>query len=537
MSWHEDPPTLPPLIKTFVGREDSVSTIMQYLNFSNTSIDVVHIVGPPDYGKTVLATKVGHDSRNVRIDVYFIDIVGHSTFESVSKEAMRVIGEFSTKENFTEALKEWVGDRMYPTLLIFDGCDTLIHAYNENIPGIADLQTLSTSVKYILTSRMKIHGSQNFKLYSIPSLDNAAANELLGQLAPELSEEVKESIVNLTDSHPYALRLVGAGLRNLPDAEAVNHTINKYAANLIELLQKSGLTRDDKLTICAKFAADSISEPLHKLAQNLANFPSSFDQSSALEIIFDVSESEQTDSEDSHSEKIDECISQLDSLVTHSLLEINYQTERYSFRLVVHQCFLNQTKYASKPLFTLRFQLHFARRLKTRAQKCSADFEKACQEVTLDMDNFKHLFIIFTKVSCTSFDNTTLIAMELTFDAVRSDLLPLGFHFRDIHEVLRNILAHFDCRVDPLATKPLSQYDTFTQIVIAVANQETDVLATYRRLDDRADKIKEAFNNGLLSNDTYQEFNALYLKYKEELYPSESDTDDRVAPPVADQVS
>ena len=42
----------------FVGREDDIHNITGYLNFTSSDVQVVHIVGPPGFGKSTLAIKI-----------------------------------------------------------------------------------------------------------------------------------------------------------------------------------------------------------------------------------------------------------------------------------------------------------------------------------------------------------------------------------------------------------------------------------------------------------------------------------------------
>ena len=43
----------------FVGREEDICNITGYLDFTTSDVQVVHIVGPPGFGKSTLAKKVG----------------------------------------------------------------------------------------------------------------------------------------------------------------------------------------------------------------------------------------------------------------------------------------------------------------------------------------------------------------------------------------------------------------------------------------------------------------------------------------------
>ena len=46
-------------VSHFVGREEDIHNITGYLDFSTSDVQVVHIVGPPGFGKSTLAMKIG----------------------------------------------------------------------------------------------------------------------------------------------------------------------------------------------------------------------------------------------------------------------------------------------------------------------------------------------------------------------------------------------------------------------------------------------------------------------------------------------
>ena len=47
-----------PRVDTFVGREEDIRNITGYLDFTSSDVQVVHIVGPPGFGKSTLAKKL-----------------------------------------------------------------------------------------------------------------------------------------------------------------------------------------------------------------------------------------------------------------------------------------------------------------------------------------------------------------------------------------------------------------------------------------------------------------------------------------------
>ena len=52
--------TLPYISGTFIGRETELNDVLQLLDFGQSDNRVVSIDGPPGFGKSTLAIKVGH---------------------------------------------------------------------------------------------------------------------------------------------------------------------------------------------------------------------------------------------------------------------------------------------------------------------------------------------------------------------------------------------------------------------------------------------------------------------------------------------
>ena len=67
--------TLPP-VDNFVGREEGIRNITSYLDFTTSDVQVVHIVGPPGFGKSTLAKKIGELFLRKWVNVYYVDVRG-----------------------------------------------------------------------------------------------------------------------------------------------------------------------------------------------------------------------------------------------------------------------------------------------------------------------------------------------------------------------------------------------------------------------------------------------------------------------------
>ncbi|CAI8005837.1 hypothetical protein GBAR_LOCUS4433, partial [Geodia barretti] len=63
-----------PSVSHFVGREEDIRNITGYLDFSTSAVQVVHIVGPPGFGKSTLAMKIGEIFVRKWVSVHYVDV-------------------------------------------------------------------------------------------------------------------------------------------------------------------------------------------------------------------------------------------------------------------------------------------------------------------------------------------------------------------------------------------------------------------------------------------------------------------------------
>ena len=63
-----------PSVSHFVGREEDIINITGYLDFYTSDVQVVHIVGPPGFGKSTLAMNIGQIFVRKWVKVHYVDV-------------------------------------------------------------------------------------------------------------------------------------------------------------------------------------------------------------------------------------------------------------------------------------------------------------------------------------------------------------------------------------------------------------------------------------------------------------------------------
>ena len=214
-------------------------------------------------------------------------------------------------------------------------------------------------MRYILTSQKWEADVGNYQLHAIYNLSSEAASQLLGKLAPSLTDVQKMQIAELTGNVPLALDVVGALFR-FPNAPTVDEVIHGLRENPVTTLSSSKI--HSKLDVSIGLAYDYLSPELKQLCLNLSQFPGSFSGESAF-AIFDISsESQMTGWYWSRLHRE----SPLDMLVQRSLLQYNNALKRFHFHQLIQKYFLHissqkfESSISLKQHFKNTFQLHFA---------------------------------------------------------------------------------------------------------------------------------------------------------------------------------
>ena len=184
-------------------------------------------------------------------------------------------------------------------------------------------------MRYILTSqKWEADVGNYYQLHAIYNLSSEAASQLLGKLAPSLTNVQKTQIAELTGNVPLALDVVGA-IFKFPNAPTADEVIQSLKENPVTTLSTSKI--HSKLDVSIGLAYSYLSPELKQLCLNLSHFPGSFSGESAF-AIFDISSESQTSwywSRPIHRE------SQLDMLVQRSLLQFNSTLKRFHFHQLI----------------------------------------------------------------------------------------------------------------------------------------------------------------------------------------------------------
>ena len=473
----------------FVGREEDICNITGYLDFTTSDVQVVHIVGPPGFGKSTLAKKVGEILLRKWVNVHYVDLGMVRDINTLSEHVMMsIVDDMKYKVSLNRVVK-WVRDQYSNTLIILDNCDKLFeYSKEEFLQAIKSLKEASSrkNVRYILTSQKREADIGNFRLHAIYNLSSAVAIELLDRLAPSLTDNQKMQIADLTGNVPLALAVVGA-IFKFPDAPTPEEVIEGLKKNLVGTLSPAEL--HSKVDVSISLAYHYLTPELKELCVNLSHFPGSFDKTSAV-AIFDFREN------------------MLEMLVQRSLLQYERNVRRFHFHLLLKTFFLQvnseETKANLQHYFSDKFMIHFALVLHTAIPDLGmiTDLDTPRGEA----HNIVHMFILLPTHKNV---NTTYFTIKVLS-----------------HELRITILMHFiPPRVTLFMLKCLDSYspeerdsvesflDTYIQVVMLATKSDLAIRISLNRLISKKKEVDKGYKQGNLILSTFVKFYTMLGQY------------------------
>ena len=468
----------------FVGREEDIRNITGYLDFTTSDVQVVHIVGPPGFGKSTLAKKVGEILvRRRRIEVFYVDLgLGMvKDINALSEHVMMSIVDDMIYGVSLNHVVKWVRDQYSNTLIILDNCDKLFEYSKEDfLQAIKSLKEASSrkNVRYILTSQKWEADIGNFRLHAIYNLSSAAAIELLDRLAPSLTDNQKMQIADLTGNVPLALAVVGA-IFKFPDAPTPEEVIEGLKENLVGTLSPAEL--HSKVDVSISLAYHYLTPELKELCVNLSHFPGSFDKTSAV-AIFDFREN------------------MPEMLVQRSLLQYERNVRRFHFHLLLKTFFLRvNDEEAGKRLqyyFNDTFLLYFAQVLHT-AIPDNGMISDSFNGKTLDNVAYMLILLMHHKNA-----NTTYFAIKVLSHELRMNIL-----MRLIHPDLFLIMLECLDSYSPEERDSVESFlDTYIQVVTVVTKGDLKSNTSLILIASKIKEVDRGYEQGTLTLSTFVKY-------------------------------
>ena len=496
--------SLPYLPQNFVGREVEVREMINLVDFSETH-RVISIVGPPGFGKSTLAIRVGHKMVREGVTVHYVDMVEVSSMQSLAEKVLDCDSNIVAIRNITvERLLKWAQERYYRTLLILDNCDDILHRQKEALQRIVKKLTQSSqNLKIIMTSRWKTTQFNQFQ-YPLRELSTMASCSLLQNIVTGgINLTLCDAITNLTGNVPLALQVVGALLNIQDPAPDLNTVLESLEKKLISTLSPDRFPIEERVNASISLSYEYLTPQLQEIGRYLAHFPGSFDQEAACKILLHVAKNPLTCSN---------VIGFLDHLLERSLLEYSQRMRRYQFHRLIREFFLDIEKSNADSgrnearEFLLSFQSHYADRLLSLVDLFTTNHIKAL--ATFDTEQHNILYL----VKCTANpdphalinDPDYLHALNAIDKALTIGYLTSRLAARELLGPVKGIVSYLDQKMKALLSKkqvpsttysysllqPVETLLSLKQYVYSQLQRVEALLSTKQYLNSQLEKVE-----------------------------------------------
>ena len=259
--------SLPYPSKTFVGRQEKLEELTEYISFSNDNFRIVNLVGAPGIGKSTLAIHIGHKMIAAGVTIHYVDIADFpdEQVQQVLAEKILESAQIVTDKvgNFYHLLKWARSCQYWYNLLILDNCDDALNNQKEKFQeAIERIVKESVNIKVLMTSREISLHLDYLKQCKTYELSLKSACDLLIEKVPvevNLTSENREAIAKLTGKIPLALQII-ASLLMLPSPPSPEEIIRELEKRPIKTLSHDKLPENRQVNASFSLSYRYLSE-------------------------------------------------------------------------------------------------------------------------------------------------------------------------------------------------------------------------------------------------------------------------------------
>jgi len=369
----------------FVGRSQNVSTLLEWLSFSDTSVDIVNIVGPPGMGKSALAIYVGNEVISRGEAVYYINMAEFPNEQLKQVLAAKILSLWNRESNVTrisfDRLRHWANSQWLNTVILLDNCDDCIQNQLESFQDAIKelLQFSRRKIKIMTTSRNILMHLESYSTFKVQPLDEESAFSLLDNKVPHvLNLTEKKIIANLTGEIPLALQIIGALLSAGVNPPTPSEIIASLTKHPISTLSPSNIQKSMTINGSISLSYDYLDKTTQIICCYLSLFPGSFDKETALGVL------EGTSAINRSKEYF---LEPLRTLVARSLLELDSNCNRYRYHRLIKNFFEDHVKPSELRDFSIAFQVYYSSKLNNLMDEFASNQRKALVKLNVEQHN------------------------------------------------------------------------------------------------------------------------------------------------------
>ena len=294
------PSNLPSRVPHFTGRQRECEDIRRHLTSKSTRI--VSIWGSPGFGKTSVATEVGHQLQTGGLPVYFFSMRRLLSKAGLTMQLLSFFRRHSTKDqmpqrmSLEDELSLFLSNISGEFVIILDNADDLLESGAPNVKEdfINLLEVILSQFKnltFLLTTReslefMNVH-FEGHQAVRIGPLHESFSQTLVGGLLPKATASDCSNIAKLCGFVPLAMKLFCSSIAE-DNAQPTQFLVifkESIEDNLLELLDDSDYPSNLRLKFLFESSFQRLSLSDKKALVSLSVLSGDFNHSVAAAVM------------------------------------------------------------------------------------------------------------------------------------------------------------------------------------------------------------------------------------------------------------
>ena len=292
---------LPSMIPNFTGRQKECEKITCHVTSESTRI--VSIWGSPGFGKTSVATAVGHHLNSQGLPVYFLSLRGVQSKTDLTSKLLSFFRHSGTNDKPSQRLS--LDDELFRVLseisdrfvLILDNADEffesrMIKVKEDFINSLEDILTRTKMVTFVITTResfefMNVH-FQGHQAVRIRPLDESSSQSLVNELLPNATASDCRRITQICGNVPLAIKLLCSSISedDVHSSKVLDDfMVSLESNNIIEMLDNPDYPSHLRLKLLFDSSFQRLSAQEKEALVSLSVLPESFDLTIAAAVL------------------------------------------------------------------------------------------------------------------------------------------------------------------------------------------------------------------------------------------------------------
>ena len=289
------------MIPQFTGRQRECDEITGHVMSESTRI--VSIWGSPGFGKTSVATAVGHRLHSEGLPVYFLSLRGVQSKADLTSKLLSFFRRPATSDqssqrlSFNDELLQLLSEISDPFVSILDNADELFECGAPNVKEefinfLENILRRSEKVTFLITTRESLEFMnvqiQGHRAVRIRPLDESSSQNLANELLPSATPADCIRITKICGRVPLAMKLLCSSISedDAKPSQVLDDLLKSLKRNnIVEMLDNPDYPSNLRLKLLFDSSFERLSAHEKEALVSLSVLPDNFDPTVAAAVL------------------------------------------------------------------------------------------------------------------------------------------------------------------------------------------------------------------------------------------------------------